>query len=134
MFTSIPVEFSITVIGTTTGNTYAGKFKAKPKLSHADQMRRDRVRREFLGPNGNEATSRAQSQAEVFSDLMVTLVETPEWWLATDNGTALFDDNVIKEILDNVERIRREAADEVQRGAEAAVPVIKKAIDSTPKV
>lgn len=114
------VTFSINVTGEETGKAYPGLFKTKVRLSHADQLRQDEMRRELLGKNAEYASPRALNQAEVFSYIWVHLTESPQWWGAHRNGLDLEDDNVLGEIHDNIVKARAEYREKLKAEAEAA--------------
>lgn len=127
---NIPVEFSVSVTGEVTGETFKGVFKAVPRLSHRDNLRRDQLRRDLLGGKPDEASPDALNVSLVFSKIWVHLVEAPSWWKDSGNGVNLLDESPVAAVYDNVARIEREAFEAVQKkakdaAAEAAVEVKK---------
>jgi hypothetical protein len=120
MAISESVKFTVTITGETSGETWRGEFAAKPRLSHRDQLARDRIRRELLGPDGTNAVPRAHNQAEIFSQLAVRLTEAPKWWSEAGNGLDLDDDNIVAEVYSQVMRIEQEAFERVKKAAEDA--------------
>jgi hypothetical protein len=121
-------SFTISSTGDVSGDTYKGVFKVKTRLSHRDQLNRDRIRRDLLGSNPEGVGARAASIAEIFSQLAVRIVDAPSWWTNTDNGMDLSDDNVVAEVYeasikaeaDEVERVRKkgEEAKEALKSSE----------------
>ncbi len=94
--------FEISVVGETTGQTYTGTFTAKNKLSKLDVLNADRLFSEYLG---NRDPARASPQARVLAqrlaDLGVRLTgELPAFWVASNLGEQLFDDNVLLAVYD----------------------------------
>lgn len=118
MFT---VQFTVSVIGDTTGEKWYGMFKVKPRLSHRDQLQRDKVRRELLGADGSNASVRAKDQAEIFSQLAVRVVEAPSWWKDNGNGLDLVDDNVIADVYSAAVKAEVDALEETKKAGEQAV-------------
>lgn len=113
-------SFRITTTGDSTGQTWLGDFTCLKRLSHRQELTRDRYYRELLGPNPEGASERAKSQAELFSDLKVCLKDTPAWWKESGDGLDLADDNVVREIWQETVKARVEAVAEIkQRAVEA---------------
>ncbi len=108
-------EFTIDVNGENTGENFRGKFQVKTRLSHNDHLRRDRVRRALLGDVQGAPDLRAESCAEVFSQLAVRLLDAPDWWNRADNGQELFDDAPVKAVYD---RAIKAEFDEVKRATD----------------
>jgi hypothetical protein len=113
-------QFTIDVVGDTSGKTFKGLFKTKVRLSHRDQLRMDEVRRDLLGKNPEAAGVRAQNQADVFSLIAVHIIEAPQWWGANGAGLDLEDDNVIAEVYGKIVDVKTEAQKKLKDAAEAA--------------
>lgn len=120
------VEFLIVVEGDRTGEKWTGNFTALRRLSHRQELLRDRIYRELLGANPETASERAKSQAEIIADLKVCLVKTPEWWKNSGDGLDLADDNLIQELWKETIRIRVDAINEVKKAGEDATEKLKK--------
>jgi len=116
---NIPVEFSVNVKGEVTGEDFKGVFKAVPRLSHRDNLRRDQLRRDLLGGKPEDASPDAMNVSLVFSKIWVHLVEAPSWWKDSGNGVNLLDESPVAAVYDNVARIEREALEAVQKKSEA---------------
>lgn len=121
---NLPVEFSVSVVGEVTGESWKGVFKAVPRLSHRDNLRRDQLRRDLLGGKAEDASSDAINVALVFSKIWVHLVEAPSWWKDSKNGVDLLDETPVAAVYDNVTRIEREAIEALQKKTEAAKEVL----------
>lgn len=119
-------EFRVTVTGDKSGETYTGDFSCFRRLSHRQELSRDRVMRELLGEKPDSASERAKSQAEIFADLSVCLKKTPDWWKSSGNGLDLVDDNVLQEIWAKTIEIRLEAINEVKKKGEEAQEKLKR--------
>lgn len=117
---NLPVEFSVSVVGEVTGETFKGVFKAVPRLSHRDNLRRDQLRRDLLGGKAEDASPDALNVSLVFSKIWVHLVEAPSWWKDNGNGANLLDESPVAAVYDNVMRIEREAVEAVQKKTEQA--------------
>ena len=121
--------FTVSVIGDETQEKWFGTFKAKVRLSHRDHLIKDKVRRDLLGPDGNNASPRALNTAEVFSELAVRVVDAPAWWTDNDNGLGLQDDNVVGEVYKAAVKVATEAAENLKKQAEEAKKELQKSED-----
>jgi hypothetical protein len=130
MATPTEMEFTISLVGDTTGEKWFGKFKARIRVPYRLQMMRDRLRREYLGEMPQYASARAQEQAIVFADLAVSLTEFPDWWKAAGNGQELCDDNLIEAIWSEVQRIQGAIKDEDKKKTQDDASALKKAVES----
>jgi hypothetical protein len=120
--------FVVNLIGDTTGENQTGKFVAKKRLSFNDQLRRDNYRRQFLGAAVGEPTPRAASMANIFSELIVRLIEAPSWWVDADEGRDLEDENVIIDVFEKAMKIEAEAKAEVAKKAAGAGEELAEAV------
>jgi hypothetical protein len=118
-------EFRVSVNGDKSGETYMGSFKCLRRLSHRQELARDRKYRELLGENPDSASQNAKDKAEVFADLYVCLAEVPAWWKEAGFGIDLVDDNVISEVWSETIKIRLAAIKEVQDKGKAAEARLK---------
>lgn len=120
------IPFTISVTGDTTNEKWVGTFKCKPRLSHRDQLTKDRIRRELLGPDANNASTRALNQSEIFAQLAVRLSESPSWWKDNGNGLDLADDNVVAEVFEACLRVEKESVEALTKDGEAAKAELQK--------
>ena len=98
-------QFSIDTTGENSGQKYFGTFDCIRRLTHAKQIARDRIVREILGPNPQDASVRARNQAEIVAQMQVCLVTAPDWLKQARFGLDLIDDNVIAEVSDRIDEI-----------------------------
>ncbi|CAB4127009.1 hypothetical protein UFOVP75_53 [uncultured Caudovirales phage] len=92
-------SFSISVIGERTQEKWFGEFTAKTLISHRDELRRDAIRRELLGgTNPQFADVRQKNQAELFAEMSIRITKAPSWWMESNGGMDMYDDNVIAEV------------------------------------
>jgi hypothetical protein len=119
-FSNEPISFTVSVDGEITGEKYRGEFKAKPRLSHRDQMQRDRVRRELLGGDPQFADQRTLYQAEIFSQLSVRIIKAPSWWTDSNGGLDLEDDAVIAQVYKQVMKLEEDAIAALKKEGEEA--------------
>jgi len=120
MPTKYEASFSVNVTGETTGEVFPGVFKVKTRLSHRDALNRDQIRRSLLGPNPAGASPRAESIADIFSELGVRIVDAPSWWVNSDGGMELSDDAVVAEVYKQAMAAAQVANDELKAKGEAA--------------
>lgn len=125
---NLPVEFSISVVGEVTGESYKGVFKAKPFLSHRDTMTQDQMRRDLLGTKPESAGTSAISSALVFSKIWIHLTgAVPNFWKDASNGLDLLDEAPVVAVYDNIVRIEKEAVQALKKEGEEAAADLKKA-------
>lgn len=122
---SLEHTFNIHVQGDRTFDIWDGQFTVKTMLSHADQMRQDSLRREFLGPNAQFATDRAITQADTFADLAVRITKAPDWWASNRGGLDLKDDNVVTKIHEAALKAEKDKTDELRKKGAAAAEALK---------
>jgi hypothetical protein len=124
------VAFDISIEGDRTGEKWFGQFKSYKRLSHRQELMRDRITRELLGSNPAGASERAVSQAEMFAELQVSLVEAPTWWKEAGNGLDLGDDNIVREVWAKVMEIKVAAIEEITKKGDAAAQKLKDLAES----
>jgi len=129
-----PVSFSVNIIGDRSREQWTGTFRAKVLFSHRDELRRDALRREFIGAaNPQFADVRAASIADIFSDLMVRLTDAPTWWKENGNGMDLVDDNVVREVFEKATAPEQQILKDIKDEAEKAAKALKDAKDKDPE-
>lgn len=113
------IEFEIHIDrGDVTGKCWDGKFRAKEMLSYADRLRRDRIRRDLLGPGSLEsADPEAVAVATMLAELQVSLTDAPEWWAGGVNHS---DENLLGAVWTEVNKIRQKHQDDVIKAGEEA--------------
>jgi hypothetical protein len=114
------IQFNVKVTGEVSNEEYAGLFKMRPILPHALQLEQDRLRREYLGGMADSASPRAANQASIFAYLAVRVTEAPSWWKDSNNGFALYDDNVVGAVYNTALAKVEEYLSGLQKKAETA--------------
>ncbi len=125
MFDVSPVSFAVEIEGDVTGHRYEGMFKTKPILTHSEQLARDIIMRDLLGPNPKDGSIRAVSQAGIIAEIRIRCVETPSWWKDNGNGLGLYDENVIATVYDKIQEIDTKWKAEVKAKADKAKADLK---------
>ena len=120
MFDTSHISFMIDLEGDVTGHRYEGTFKSKPILTHAEQLARDIVTRDLLGPNPKDGSIRAVSQASIIAEIRVRCVATPSGWKDARDGLGLYDENVIAVVYDKILEIDAKWKADVKAKAEEA--------------
>lgn len=123
-------KFSIDCIGETTEKAWKGVFSCKLRLSHKDYLKQDEIRRDLLGTKAESASPRAQNTAELFSFVLIHLLESPQWWTMNGNGLDLEDDNVVAEVYGKIVELKVAAQKKVKDGADGDKAAIAKAAES----
>lgn len=126
------MSFSINILGEVTQERWVGTFTAKCRLSHRDHLTADKLFRELIGPNPETACDRARQTSEIFSQLAVRIVQSPDWWKASGNGADLADDAIIAEVYNNAMRIEKEALETLKKKAAEAQAELQKQAPATP--
>jgi hypothetical protein len=129
------VEFVVDEIGDVTAQRFQGRFVLKTVLSHKEQLRRDELRRLYLGAfNSSSPSPRAANQAELFADINVRITADkaysgcPNFWKDADMGLDLSDDNVLVAINRELEKGIADRAAAVQEAIKAARGDVKTVI------
>lgn len=126
MATNDPITFSVKVTGIDSKEVFSGTFKTKTRLSHREQLKRGELRRSLLGERPDTATPRELQQAEIFAEIMISVIDAPSWWKNADGGLDLEDDNVVAEVYEGVLKARRERLEALKKEAEEARAELKK--------
>lgn len=105
-------SFQVSVTGEVTGEAFKGVFKVRTRLSFKDALARDSVRRNLLGSVPEAASERANSIADVFSELAVRITDAPSWWTNSDGGLELADDNIVAAVYKATMNAGKSAAKE----------------------
>jgi len=122
-----PVTFTVNVVGDTTGQEYVGMFKVKPILRTDEQIARDAVMRDILGPNPQDASPRAKSQAFILAEIRIRVIEAPAFWSGARDGAALYDENVMGKVYDQIQDVEKTWRAEVKKKADAAKDALRQA-------
>lgn len=115
-----PKSFTISVTDKITGELVRGTFKVKTRLSWRDQLSRERIRLDLLGPLGEKATVRAREQADCISELAVRVIDAPQFWKEADNGLDLEDDGVLVEVFNEAMKAESESIAALKKQGEEA--------------
>lgn len=111
--------------GTTTGESYTGKFKVRTRLSFRDQLRRDEIRRSLLGPNPAGTSDGASFVASIVSEMAVRTIESPSWWKNSDGGLDMADLNILAEVFALASKAEQELVSSLVKDGEKAQADLK---------
>lgn len=125
--------FAISEKGDETGHQYIGTFTVKCILSKREEFLADARRRELLGAMADDATVTVRGNAFALSQLFVRIVDAPEWWVESDNGADLYDNNVIAEVFAKALEAADEWRKKISGEADKAEKVVKKTATRKPK-
>lgn len=121
-----PTTITISVVGETTGEEFAGVFKVKPLLTTDEQITRDQVMRDILGSNPQDASPRAKSQAFILAEIRTRSTETPAWWKESGAGALLYDESVVSHIYDKIQEAEKQWRADVKTKADVARAALRK--------
>jgi hypothetical protein len=93
-------EFTISVIGKQSGETFQGNFKVKCFLTPIDIVKADRLYRELLGSiTPHLATTEAQNMCFALSQLKYRTLRSPAGWKNEEIDGGHLDMNIVIEVL-----------------------------------
>jgi len=115
------VSFQFDEIGQRSGKSFTGKFQIKSVLSRREHFLADERRRFILGPNPAGAPPSLQGEAYMLGRLYVLISDGPEWWMNSDGGLDIADENVIGELYRLAEEKVKEKEEELAAQAKAAL-------------
>lgn len=111
---------TIKVLGTFTGQEWAGEFEFYSVLTHRQQLEKDRLRREFLGAFSEAVDKNTFGRANAFADLKVRVISAPSWWENSGGGLDLIDDEVLLAVFEAILKTENEfVAERMKKVAEA---------------
>jgi hypothetical protein len=118
-------EFTVDEIGEVSAERFQGKFSLKTVLTHREQLRRDELRRAYLGQFTQSAASpRAVNQADILSEINVRITDIqkgcPSWWRDHEMGLDLVDDSILVAINNELSKGLLEREKLVKEAIEAA--------------
>lgn len=122
----------IKVVGSLTGETWAGDFRIWRVLTHRQQIERDRITREFLGTSPSPAIEET-GRATALADLQVRVITSPKWWEACGNGADMIDNEVLGAIYKAAIESENGFYEERRKAAEEAAGKLPSAVAKMPE-
>ena len=92
-------KFSVSATGESTGKSYAGDFVVKTVLTRRDIFVADERRRIIVGSNAEAVPPALNGEAFMLGQLLVRIVDAPDWWKTSDGGMNIEDANIIGELF-----------------------------------
>lgn len=96
-------EFVVT-IPQAEGPELRGRFRIKTKLSMAEVLGQDAMRRQLLGPAPDGAAAEAAVLAHAIAKIRTYVLETPSWWKENGEGLGFEDINAPVIVLNELEK------------------------------
>lgn len=118
-------EFTVSIPVEGEDQPLRGKFRIKLKLSMAEMLSMDALRRQLLGPSPDGASTEAAVLAHAVSKIRTFALETPSWWKDAQDGLGFDDINVPLLILSELNKIEKTYLDGLTKKAEAAASELK---------
>jgi hypothetical protein len=118
--------FTISELGQNTGKPYDGKFVIKTILSRRDAFAADERRRMIIGVNPSMVMPALSGEAYMLGQLFVHIIEAPKWWLDSDRGLDIEDENIIGVLYKLVEEKSKEKRDQIQANAKSSLEKLAK--------
>jgi hypothetical protein len=122
-------SFTIKVADPTMPEPWYGEFRTLKRLTHRQILLRDKLRREYLGTNHQEAPDSEQNRAYILAHLAVSVVKAPTWWAESNQGLDLVGDAVIMELWRQVTKIQDETIKEDQNRLNENLVVLKEVVN-----
>jgi hypothetical protein len=115
------VTFSVNLVGSESGNPFTGSFTVKTLLSRRDHFKADEMRRLTLGGDSDHALPALQTEAFMYSQLLVRVTDSPKWWKDSNGGIDLDDPNIMPEIFSLAIKAEKERKEKIVKAAQEAV-------------
>ncbi len=119
------LPFSIHVVGERTQKTWSGDFRARRFLTHRQRLIKDKLYREYMGPNPAEAEVATHQTSLILSETAVGVSKAPQWWTDEGNGQDLVDENVIVKVWEEMRKIQVAAVKHLEKKGEEAKAELK---------
>lgn len=120
--------FTIDVQGDDSGKRWFGKFVVKTILSRKDRFLADEKRRLVLGADAVNASVDRATEAFMFGQLSVRVLESPTWWTESNGGLELPDLNVIAAVFNEAMQCEDKRKKALSEEAETAAKEVKEAV------
>lgn len=105
---------------------YPGKFTMKLVLSPIEMLKKDQLRRQYLGDtSGSQPSGDAFQLSVMLSDLAVHLTDTPTWWKEMNFGESVPEASVLEDVYLEYQKIMNEWETDRATKKEAARKSIK---------
>jgi hypothetical protein len=108
------------------GDSYVGTFKIRKRLSHAQNLRKDALRRELLGDSPAAATQDVLMSSLILATCQAHIIESPNWWSKSNGGLDLLDQEPLVEVFNKINEAQQKEAEGLQTKAEEAVKELTK--------
>lgn len=119
-------SFYLNEVGQISAEKFEGTFETRVYLSHREDLARDRIRRELLaGTDMDKADARAQSIANIVSELRVRLTKWPKWFENADFGLDMADDNILLKLMEEVNKAETEHFKKLRKDSDDAKTELK---------
>lgn len=122
MYSSLPVNkksFDFDVVGEDTGMSYKGTFTAKCVLNTNDRHRRELEKTRLQADYQNPSVG-LSGIATALSSIRVRIETGPAWWVDTNYGGDIIDQNIILELYDKCLEMEQKWKDDLKAVSEAA--------------
>lgn len=122
MYKSLPTNqktFDLDVIGETSNEQHKGQFVCKCVLNiaerHEMELEKTRLSADYSNPSPGLA-----GIAAALATIRVKIISGPAWWVDSDRGAKLLDENVLLALFDAVNEKEQEWRDELNKRATVA--------------
>lgn len=112
-------NFTIDVVGESTGHAYQGEFTVICVLSmgqrHQEAIEKTRLMADYANPSND-----LYSVATTLAALRTRIKDSPEWWKQSAGGTSILDDEIILTLWEKAMECEKNWRDELKAKAEKA--------------
>ena len=119
---------SVNIIGVKTGRAYIGDFTIKTVMSMKDEFNADLRRRQILGPSpdGTPPAANMQYRAYIYGQVQARTLEAPDFWLESDSGLDVPDENVVIAVYDAILEAEEQLGAKIKEDSDKALKKLKK--------
>lgn len=123
--TNNETSFTVNVTSELTGESFAGTFRVRKRLSHMQALRRDELRRELLGARSENAPDAMHKNAFILSTCEAYVISGPSWWTENSNGLDLLDEEPVAAVFEEVSKVIAQVNKDLEEKAKKATEVLK---------
>lgn len=128
MYENLPKNqktFDIDMVGKTTGHHYKGQFTVKCVLDmagiHQLELEKTRLRADYANPSQGLV-----GISVTLATIRAKAISTPDWWVNSDFGSKIIDQDVILAIFDKCEQAEIDWKKSIKSKADEAQDILDK--------
>ncbi len=127
------LPFTINIVGEHTQQTWKGEFRARRFLTHRQRLAKDKLYREFMGNNPENAEFVSHQTSLILAECAVGLSKVAQFWSESNGGQDLVDENIIVKVWEEMRKIQGDAVKHLEKKGDEAKEELKKVADESSK-